>query len=57
MTCTTSPKELAMDDRNDLRPPAAGNSSPCGRKPSIDEKLDEALRQTFPATDPFEIAT
>jgi hypothetical protein len=51
-----------MDDGNDLPTRAAENptvSLPAPatwRKPSVDEKLDEALRQTFPASDAFEIS-
>jgi len=59
MTCTTFQKELTMDHRNDRDPPVAERAPAPSiaewLKPSVDEKLDEALRQTFPASDAFAI--
>jgi hypothetical protein len=59
MTCTTTRKELTMDDRKEPDMPVVESASALSvaewRKPSLDEKLDEALRQTFPASDAFAI--
>jgi len=48
-----------MDDRRDRDMPVAERARvplrADWRKPSLDEKLDEALRQTFPASDAFAI--
>lgn len=59
MTCTTFQKELTMDDRKEpdvpVAEPAPALLPAAWLKPSVDEKLDEALRQTFPASDAFAI--
>lgn len=59
MTCTTFQKELTMDERKEpdklADEQALARSMDAWLKPSVDEKLDEALRQTFPASDAFAI--
>jgi hypothetical protein len=48
-----------MDDRKEPDMPVVESAPALSvaewRKPSLDEKLDEALRQTFPASDAFAI--
>lgn len=50
MDIPNDPRTAAGETERAYRP-----ASTTWRKPSIDEKLDEALRQTFPASDAFEL--
>ena len=50
MDIPDQPRTAASESERAYRP-----ASTSWRKPSIDEKLDEALRQTFPASDAFEL--
>jgi hypothetical protein len=62
LTCITYRTDRNMDDRPEPRTlaievPRTSLRTAGWTKPSVEKKLDQALEQTFPASDAFEVST